>query len=256
MMKKKAKRLIIDADGFLYKLAAQLETEWHVGEGIGGLPEYVAAYLDPQELLQGFLAKVKEVNEKWAVGEPMICLTDSKHNFRTDIYPMYKSGRKHTRKPLGLKLVREHLAQLDNVYLRDGLEADDVVGILMTKDGKEGVLCWSEDKDLLTIPGYHIDHKTNAIIEITEEEADRNHLFQTVTGDTTDGYPGIPTVGAVTAKKWFDQKGWTWEAAEELAATKGMTRDALLVQARLARILRASDYDFKAKKVILWNPKT
>ena len=34
----------------------------------------------------------------------------------------------------------------------------------------------------------------------------------------------------------------------------GLTEADALAQARVARILRASDYDFKQKKVKLWNP--
>ena len=34
---------------------------------------------------------------------------------------------------------------------------------------------------------------------------------------------------------------------------KGLTESDALVQARVARILRASDYDFAAKKPILWS---
>ncbi|UZT50317.1 exonuclease [Enterobacter phage 03_vB_Eclo_IJM] len=39
-----------------------------------------------------------------------------------------------------------------------------------------------------------------------------------------------------------------------LAAKAGMTEQELLVQAQVARICRASDYDPKSKEVILWTP--
>jgi DNA polymerase I len=35
---------------------------------------------------------------------------------------------------------------------------------------------------------------------------------------------------------------------------EGLTEDDALLQARLARILRADEYDFKAKRPILWEP--
>ena len=34
----------------------------------------------------------------------------------------------------------------------------------------------------------------------------------------------------------------------------GLDEEAALVQARVSRILRASDFDFKAKQPILWKP--
>jgi DNA polymerase-1 len=40
-----------------------------------------------------------------------------------------------------------------------------------------------------------------------------------------------------------------------LYARYGLTEDDALVQARVARICRASDYDFKDRKVIHWTPR-
>ena len=68
-----------------------------------------------------------------------------------------------------------------------------------------------------------------------------------------DSYKGCPSVGAVTAKKILD-KTPTWEAVVEQFVKKNLTEEDALVQARIARILRAEDYDFKAKKPILWKP--
>ena len=35
----------------------------------------------------------------------------------------------------------------------------------------------------------------------------------------------------------------------------GLTEDDALVQARVARILRAEDFNFETQEVILWNPE-
>jgi hypothetical protein len=37
--------------------------------------------------------------------------------------------------------------------------------------------------------------------EITEAQADRFHMIQTLTGDVTDGYPGCPGIGPVKAEQ-------------------------------------------------------
>jgi DNA polymerase-1 len=39
-----------------------------------------------------------------------------------------------------------------------------------------------------------------------------------------------------------------------MAEKHGLSEEYMLRQARLARILRASDYDFKRKEPILWLP--
>ena len=112
----------------------------------------------------------------------------------------------------------------------------------------------SGDKDFKTIPGRFYDFLRNEFYDITQEEADYWHLFQTLIGDTTDNYKGCPGCGAVSAKKLLDSEGATWETIVGAFEKKGLSESDALVQARVARILRASDYDFETKKPILWSP--
>ena len=53
-----------------------------------------------------------------------------------------------------------------------------------------GNIIVSPDKDMRQIPGklYNLDET----IEVTEEEGMRWHLVQTLAGDQTDGYGGVP----------------------------------------------------------------
>jgi DNA polymerase-1 len=39
-------------------------------------------------------------------------------------------------------------------------------------------------------------------------------------------------------------------------ASAGLSEDVALMNARVARICRADDYDFTKKEVILWEPET
>ena len=48
----------------------------------------------------------------------------------------------------------------------------------------------SPDKDMRQIPGKLYDF--NETVEITPEEGARWHLIQTMSGDNTDGYSGVP----------------------------------------------------------------
>ena len=43
-----------------------------------------------------------------------------------------------------------------------------------------------------------------------------------------------------------------WQAVINTYKSKGYTEDGALLNARMARILRAEDYDFKNKEVKLW----
>lgn len=136
----------------------------------------------------------------------------------------------------------------------DGLEADDVMGILGSKN-TEFVLV-SEDKDMKTIPCQLYNHKTQAVDIITKPEADYNFMLQTLTGDATDGYSGCPKVGPKTAEKILatDEErtlDWMWFKVVEAYKKAGFGEEYALTQARLARILRWREYNGHVK---LWTP--
>ncbi|MBO8085939.1 MAG: hypothetical protein J7D61_07855 [Marichromatium sp.] len=251
------RKLIVDADGIIYHHASIHETELvSEEESEDGLPLYISLYVCPDEVLQAFWADIQALKQKWKADEVVVAITDSARNYRLDIDPAYKGNRKHTRKPLAVRTIRAHLADDERVVFKPRLEADDVIGILMTmrKHRKDEMICWSPDKDLRTIPGIHVNIKEDTLETVTEEEADRFHLLQALAGDSVDGVPGIPGIGMARAQRWLEQHGWTWEAAVALAESKDLDEEYLLRQARLVRILRATDYDFKARRPILWTP--
>jgi DNA polymerase-1 len=72
-------------------------------------------------------------------------------------------------------------------------------------------------------------------------------------GDPTDGYSGCPKIGAVTAKKILE-KGATWNAVVAAYAKQNLNETYALTQARLARILRYSDWDLETGQLKLWEP--
>lgn len=144
----------------------------------------------------------------------------------------------------------------------------------------------SEDKDMQTIPGWLFNPaKDTKPRLITPEEADRFHLYQTICGDTVDCYQGCPGAGpdkahmALAGYLWHsfihtfkrgpragqeetrwvidnDARALPWDSVVSLYARYGFTEEDALVQARVARICRAQDYDFTNKKVILWSPSS
>jgi DNA polymerase-1 len=260
MRKTKPVTLVIDADSLIYQAAAAHEIVFPSEEvDPTGLPLYLSYHSHPPEVMKDFWSSVVELEERFNAKETFICITDSAENFRLTIDPTYKGNRKHVRKPLSVKLVRDTLSELPNVHFKPTLEADDVCGILMTmkKHAGDNMLCWSPDKDLRSIPGRHVGMGKGEpkIVTVSLQEADQAHLLQTVAGDSTDGYPGLSGVGMKTGRLWFEKHGWTWEAALELARKHGRDEEYLLRQARLARILRATDYDFERKVPLLWEPE-
>ena len=130
------------------------------------------------------------------------------------------------------------------------LEADDALGIYATANPGNCIV--SPDKDMRQIPGKLYDLKD--VTTITPEAGHQWHFIQTLAGDQTDGYAGVPGYGVKTATKLFEEKGYYWETVVDAFKSKGMTHDDALLNARLAKILHASDYDFINKRFVAWCP--
>ena len=105
------------------------------------------------------------------------------------------------------------------------------------------------------IPGDLYDF-TDGVVTITKEEGDRWHLIQTMAGDQTDGYAGVPTIGIKRADALLTDRGATWQTVLETFLEKGLTEEDALRNARLAKILQCENYDFTNQEPRLWSPSS
>jgi DNA polymerase-1 len=130
------------------------------------------------------------------------------------------------------------------------LEADDSMGIYSTKF--PGNIIVSPDKDMKQIPGmlWNFDES----FTITKAEGEKWHLIQSLAGDNTDGYAGVPGIGVKRAAALFEEKGYSWKTVVEAFKEKGLSEDIALENARLAKILTTEDYDHEKREPILWSP--
>ena len=78
---------------------------------------------------------------------------------------------------------------------------------------------------------------------------------QTLAGDQTDGYGGVPGIGVKRAEALFKDKGYSWKTVVKAFKDRDLSEEDALVNARLARILTVDDYDFEKKEPILWSPR-
>ena len=78
----------------------------------------------------------------------------------------------------------------------------------------------SPDKDLKQIPGKLYDLKET--YDITPLDGHKWHWIQTLAGDQTDGYAGVPGYGVKTAAKLFDKEGYVWENIVKAFESKGL----------------------------------
>lgn len=239
--------VLIDADITVYQVAAKNEEPTKFDNGLWVL------WSDETKTIKDFDEAIENIVEKTKADEYLLCLT-SKNNFRKDILPSYKGNRKDTRKPMLLPFLRQHVIENYLYDLRDGLEGDDLMGIHATNpDAKGEQVIYSADKDMKTIPAKLWDVNTDILFEVNEDEANRNWLTQTLTGDPVDGYKGATKIGAVGAKKILD-RDCSWEAVVEAFIKQGHTEAEALQQAQCARILRYEDYDLTTNTIKVWKP--
>ena len=132
-----------------------------------------------------------------------------KDNFRTEIYPLYKSSR--GAKPLLYNEVRAHALRDKFTVVVDGQEADDALSIAQYKNPKGHIIA-SIDKDLLMVPGHHYNFNKDVTSFTTEEEGLRTFYKQILTGDATDDIPGIKGIGPKKAEKILEE----CETAEQM----------------------------------------
>ncbi|WP_319413847.1 hypothetical protein [uncultured Cohaesibacter sp.] len=269
----KPRQLILDGDMLVHRSCVAVERDtrfldrWHI---------LVSNFNDAWHILEETLHDISEIGE---TDEILFVFSDPKVNWRKLFEPTYKEDRKATRKPLAYWSVREEIEKKFPNTVAPTLEADDLMGILMTTPSDYERVLWSLDKDLKQIPGLHISD--DEVVRISKADGDYFHMYQTVAGDITDGYSGCPGVGGTLAERFLKEgtafepykhvlksgkrKGeeelrWKerpaenmWDTVKTLYEKNGSDEDHAIHQARLARILRAEDY--VNEEVKLWLPK-
>ncbi|WP_051447581.1 hypothetical protein [Rhizobium leguminosarum] len=269
------KTLIIDGDALVYQLAfsAEVKTNW----ADEGEEPVITIHADEAETTFRLLKAVDALQQLHWADTVVFALSDPDANFRLDFWPTYKGNRKDSRKPILHERMREVVQERFKTYLKPRLEADDTIGILATSQrlmpGEKIII--SDDKDFNTIPAIRFKFRKNKDGELlhweqTPGDADKYHLQQTLSGDMTDFYPGCPGTGPVKAERLVEQQHkvwwesgntqpsnfvpWFWPQVVAKYEAQGLTEADALTQARCARILRASDFNFKTQEPILWTP--
>lgn len=243
-----SRRLLIDLDLIIYKQANSAETsyEFTPGEYI-----YTASIKPAQRMIQ---YKIDSLMDLTGAKSYVLAVSDSA-NFRKDLYPNYKGNRRYTRLPMLVKPLRDWAVLELGAIRWPRLEGDDVLGLYATTPSKYEDIIVTLDKDFRAVPCNLANLDAPKLItEITPEMAQRFHAYQTLAGDPTDGYPGCPGVGKVTAEKLLEAKGFSWDTIVEAYTKAKLTEEEALTQARLAFILQYGHYSPTTGEVHLWNP--
>ncbi|WP_369933911.1 phage exonuclease [Xanthomonas tesorieronis] len=262
--------LLIDADVLRYYMAFKntKSIDWD-GDG-----ETMEVY-QPEKAKVEVAEYIAELVEKFKASDYVLPLSCPEHNFRKDVDPTYKQARHQKTKPVLWHALDEFIHEefADKIVKRYALEGDDILGTLATHPAPKRCpgprIVVSIDKDLQTIPCrlYNPNKPDLGVRTISQHDADLFWMKQTLMGDTTDNYPGCPGIGAKRADEALmpvheeyrecspqEHLQALWKAIVTVYEKKELTADAALVQARLARILRHGDINYKTNKVKLWQP--
>ena len=236
-------KILCDADFIVYKACAAAESEVDFGNDV------ILVTSNFSNAYSAVKREISKIETKLGEFSDTILFFSDSVNFRKKILPDYK-GHRNRKKPCGYKRVINALKKEYKVIIKPGLEADDGMGVYATK--YPGNIIVSPDKDMKQIPGklYNFDE----MFTIPPKDGAKWHLIQTVSGDQTDGYSGVPGIGVKRAEALFNEKGYSWKTVIGAFKDKGLSEEEALINARLARILTADDYDFDKKEPKLWSP--
>ena len=174
----------------------------------------------------GFVNTLQEVLTKENPSHIAVCFDPPGPTFRHEAYEAYKAEREAT--PEDIKRAVPYIKEILHAYRIpvievNGYEADDVIGTLAKKAGKNGFVTYmmTPDKDFGQLvddttfifkPGWRgSDFEIRGVKEI----CDKYELSQpsqvidilALMGDKVDNIPGCPGVGQVTAIKLIKQFG-------------------------------------------------
>ncbi|AWD92381.1 exonuclease [Dickeya phage Katbat] len=276
--------LVMDGDWIVFQAMSASEFDESWDEEIWHrCCDHAKARMLVDQTVHGYQSRKKA----WA-GAPVVLAFTSDTNWRKEVLETYKSNRKKTKKPVGYHEFLEALFDRpEYICVREpNLEGDDVMGIIGSNPepfGFKKAVLVSCDKDFKTIPNCDFFWCTNGkLLEQNEQSANYHWMYQTLIGDITDGYSGIPGMGKGTASEFLDApyklvevekvlasgkrkgeviKQWStvpmepedtmWDAIVTLAAKAGMSREDVQVQAQVARILRHEDYNWIDREIYL-----
>lgn len=234
--------------------------------------------LDTSAIL-GFTNSLLDVIKRERPDHLAVCFDKGGSTDRLEVYPEYKANRDET--PEGIKVAVPYIHKILEamhipIMVKDGYEADDIIGTLAKKAEKEGYQTYmvTPDKDFAQLVSENIfmyrpmfggGYETWGIEEVKEkfEVQDPKQVidFLGMKGDAVDNIPGLPGVGDKTAKKFINLYGSMEGLIENVHELKGKMKEKVeanaelgLLSKKLATILLDVPVEFNAKNFELDEP--
>ncbi len=193
--------------------------------------------------IMGFMNSLLDVIKRERPDHLAVCFDKGGSIARKEAFPEYKANRDAT--PEAIKVAVPYIYDILKamhipIMVKEGFEADDVIGTLAKKAEKEGYQTFmvTPDKDFAQLVSENIfmyrpmfggGYETWGIPEVQKkfevEHPEQVIDFLGMMGDASDNIPGLPGVGEKTAKKFLAAYGSMEGLLENTHELKGKMKE-------------------------------
>jgi len=230
--------------------------------------------------IMGFMNSLLDVIKRERPDHLAVCFDKGGSADRVEMYEEYKANRDET--PEGIKVAVPYILEILKamhipIMVKEGFEADDVIGTLSKQAEKEGYQTFmvTPDKDFAQLVSENIfmyrpksfggGYEVWGIPEVQKKfEVERPEQvidFLGMMGDASDNIPGLPGVGEKTAKKFIKAYGSMEGLLANTHELKGKMKEKVeaskelgLLSKKLATIMLDVPVEFNAKDFELDQP--
>ena len=230
--------------------------------------------------IMGFTNSLFDVIKRERPDHLAVCFDKGGSHERTELFPEYKANRNET--PDAIKIAVPYIQNILKamhipVIVKEGWEADDIIGTLAKQAEKEDykVFMVTPDKDFGQLVSENIFMYRPArmgngielwgIPEIQKrfgvQRPEQVIDYLGMMGDASDNIPGLPGVGDKTAKKFLEEYGSMEDLFANTDKLKGKMKERVeenkelgLLSKKLATICTSVDVQFKANDYEMSEP--
>ncbi|NRD18942.1 DNA polymerase I [Winogradskyella eckloniae] len=229
--------------------------------------------------IMGFMNSLLDVIKRERPDHLAVCFDKGGSADRVELFEDYKANRDET--PEGIKTAVPYIYEILKamhipIMVKEGYEADDVIGTLAKKAEKEGYKTFmvTPDKDFAQLVSENIfmyrpvfggGYETWGIPEVQKKFEVTDPLqvidYLGMMGDASDNIPGLPGVGEKTAKKFLAAYGSMENLFANSHELKGKMKEKVeanqelgLLSKKLATIMLDVPVEFDAKDFEMSEP--
>ena len=204
--------------------------------------------------IMGFMNSLLDVIKRERPDHLAVCFDKGGSADRVEMYQEYKANRDETPEAikLAVPLIYDILRAMHiPIMVKEGFEADDVIGTLAKKAEKEGYKTFmvTPDKDFAQLvsdnifmyrPVFGGGYETWGIPEVQKKFEVEDPLqvidYLGMMGDSADNIPGLPGVGDKTAKKFLAKYGSMENLLANTHELKGKMKEKIEANGELGRL--------------------